>query len=117
MNHLSLAGGITCDQVAAAQALLRRGAAGGLDTADPLRQVLNHVQSHTVLLYYRAEDEDAAIAVTAATFSMRQHTMMLRLLVTHPRMTRKGFARITVHFLKELCRALSQTEILVYTCG
>jgi len=91
MNHLSLAGGITCEQV------------------------LHHVQSHTVLLYYRASEEEAPIAVTAATFSLRERTMMLRLLATHPRMTRKGFARITVHFLKELCRALHKTDILVYT--
>ena len=93
MNHLSLAGGITCEHV------------------------INHVQSHTVLLYYTPPDDAdaAAIAVTAATFSMRQSTMMLRLLATHPRMTRKGFARITVHFLKELCRALHKTDILVYT--
>lgn len=91
MNHLSLAGGITCEQV------------------------LHHVQSHTVLLYYRASASEPRLAVTAATFSMRGTTMMLRLLATHPRMTRKGFARITVHFLKELCRALHKTEILVYT--
>uniref|UniRef100_A0A7S0J6V1 Chromo domain-containing protein n=1 Tax=Calcidiscus leptoporus TaxID=127549 RepID=A0A7S0J6V1_9EUKA len=91
MNHLSLAGGITCEQV------------------------LHHVQSHTVLLYYRASKSDPQLAVTAATFSMRGTTMMLRLLATHPRMTRKGFARVTVHFLKELCRALHKTEILVYT--
>uniref|UniRef100_A0A7S0Q3R0 Chromo domain-containing protein n=1 Tax=Coccolithus braarudii TaxID=221442 RepID=A0A7S0Q3R0_9EUKA len=91
MNHLSLAGGITCEQV------------------------LHHVQSHTILLYYRASDSEPQLAVTAATFSMRDKTMMLRLLATHPRMTRKGFARITVHFLKELCRALRKTEILVYT--
>lgn len=91
MNHLSLAGGITCEQV------------------------LHHVQSHTVLLYYRASESDPQLAVTAATFSMRGTTMMLRLLATHPRMTRKGFARVTVHFLKELCRALHKTEILVYT--
>jgi len=41
--------------------------------------------------------------------------MMLRLLATHPRMTRKGFGRITVHFLKEVCRALYIDSILVYT--
>ena len=91
MNHLSLAGGITCEHVVA------------------------HVQSHTVLLYYRGETQDAQIPVTAATFSMRQNSMMLRLLATNPRMTRKGFGRVTVHFLKELCRALYKTEIIVYT--
>ena len=73
------------------------------------------MQSHTVLLYYRASPQEPQLAVTAATFSMRGSTMMLRLLATHPRMTRKGFARITVHFLKELCRSLQKTEILVYT--
>ena len=91
MNHLSLAGGITCDQV------------------------VEHVLSHTVLLLYRPEPSQPFIPVTAATFNMRQGTMMLRLLATHPRMTRKGFGRITVHFLKELCRALHKTDILVYT--
>lgn len=91
MNHLSLAGGITCEHVVA------------------------HVQSHTVLLYFRGGEGEAPIAVTAATFSMRQQSMMLRLLATHPRMTRKGFGRVTVHFLKELCRALQKTEIIVYT--
>ena len=92
MNHLSLAGGITCESV------------------------INHVQSHTVNLYFITEDEDAEpILVTAATFSMRNQTMMLRLLATHPRMTRRGFARVTVHFLKELCRTLRKTDILVYT--
>merc|ERR1740133_332826 len=30
-------------------------------------------------------------------------------------MTRKGFGRVTVHFLKELCRVLGKTDILVYT--
>lgn len=91
VNHLSLAGGITCEHV------------------------VGHVQSHTLLLYYRSSPEAAPIPVTAATFSMRQHSMMLRLLATHPRMTRKGFGRVTVHFLKELCRALYKTEIIVYT--
>ncbi|KAL1515152.1 hypothetical protein AB1Y20_004213 [Prymnesium parvum] len=91
MNHLSLAGGITCEHVVA------------------------HVHSHTVLLYFRSSPDAAPIPVTAATFSMRQHAMMLRLLATHPRMTRKGFGRVTVHFLKELCRALQKTEIIVYT--
>ncbi len=92
MNHLSLAGGITCEQV------------------------IHHVQSHTVVLYYGGqEDEQEPILVTAATFSMRNQTMMLRLLATHPRMTRKGFGRVTVHFLKELCRNLRKTDILVYT--
>ena len=91
MNHLSLAGGITCDQV------------------------VEHVLSHTVILFYRPDVTQEYIPVTAATFTMRQKSMMLRLLATHPRMTRKGFGRITVHFLKELCRALRRTEILVYT--
>ena len=94
MNHLSLAGGITCEQV------------------------INHVQSHTVLLYFGGQAEEHQtdpILVTAATFSMRNQTMMLRLLATHPRMTRKGFGRVTVHFLKELCRFLGKTDILVYT--
>ena len=94
MNHLSLAGGITCEQV------------------------INHVQSHTIVLYFggQAEENQAdPILVTAATFSMRNQTMMLRLLATHPRMTRKGFGRVTVHFLKELCRSLRKTDILVYT--
>ena len=91
MNHLSLAGGITCESV------------------------VEHVLSHTVVLLYRPAPDQPAIAVTAATFTMRQQTMMLRLLATHPRMTRKGFGRICVHFLKELCRALRKTEILVYT--
>lgn len=90
MNHLSLTG-VTCDQV------------------------VEHVLSHTVLLLYRAEPSAAPICVSAATFTMRQNTMMLRLLATHPRMTRKGFGRITVHFLKELCRALHKEDILVYT--
>uniref|UniRef100_A0A7S2HH38 Chromo domain-containing protein n=1 Tax=Haptolina brevifila TaxID=156173 RepID=A0A7S2HH38_9EUKA len=90
MNHLSLTG-VTCDQV------------------------VEHVLSHTVLLLYRPETDEAPICVTAATFTMRQSTMMLRLLATHPRMTRKGFGRITVHFLKELCRALHKDDILVYT--
>ena len=90
MNHLSLTG-VTCEQV------------------------IGHMHSHTVLLYYQAEGDESPIAVTAATFNMRQNTMMLRLLATHPRMTRKGFARTTVHFLKELCRALHKTDILVYT--
>ena len=90
MNHLSLTG-VTCDQV------------------------VEHVLSHTVLLWYTPEGAAAPIAVTAATFTMRATTMMLRLLATHPRMTRKGFARITVHFLKELCRALLKDDILVYT--
>jgi hypothetical protein len=92
MNHLSLAGGITCEQV------------------------IQHVQSTTILLFYTPPDATAPIPVTAATFSLRApSTMMLRLLATHPRMTRKGFARITVHFLKELCRALHKSDILVYT--
>lgn len=94
MNHLSLAGGITCEQV------------------------INHVQSHTIMLYFagQAEEHQAdPILVTAATFSMRNQTMMLRLLATHPRMTRKGFGRVTVHFLKEACRVLRKTDILVYT--
>ncbi|EOD37820.1 hypothetical protein EMIHUDRAFT_225084 [Emiliania huxleyi CCMP1516] len=92
MNHLSLAGGITCEQV------------------------IRHVESTTVVLYYKHPEADAPICVTAATFSLRPpSTMMLRLLATHPRMTRKGFARLTVHFLKELCRALGKTQILVYT--
>ena len=94
MNHLSLAGGITCDQV------------------------INHVESHTVVLYFGGQAEENQtdpILVTAATFSMRNQTMMLRLLATHPRMTRKGFGRVTVHFLKELCRVLGKTDILVYT--
>mmetsp|Transcript_8651 Transcript_8651/g.27434 ORF Transcript_8651/g.27434 Transcript_8651/m.27434 type:complete len:491 (+) Transcript_8651:62-1534(+) len=92
MNHLSLAGGITCEQV------------------------IRHVESTTVVLYYKHPEADAPICVTAATFSLRPpSTMMLRLLATHPRMTRKGFARLTVHFLKELCRALCKTQILVYT--
>merc|ERR1740133_486484 len=30
-------------------------------------------------------------------------------------MTRKGFGRVTVHFLKELCRVLGKTDILAYT--
>eukprot|EP00966_Prymnesium_polylepis_P011290 260115-Prymnesium_polylepis.1 len=88
MNHLSLAGGITCEHVIA------------------------HVESHTVLLYYRSAPDAVAIPVTAATFSMRRDSMMLRLLATHPRMTRKGFGRVTVHFLKEVCRALYKTEII-----
>lgn len=92
MNHLSLAGGITCEQV------------------------IQHVQSTTILLFYKPVDAPVPIPVTAATFSLRApSTMMLRLLATHPRMTRKGFARATVHFLKELCRALDQSDILVYT--
>jgi len=92
MNHLSLAGGITCEQV------------------------IQHVQSTTILLFYTPPDANASIPVTAATFSLRApSTMMLRLLATHPRMTRKGFARVTVHFLKELCRALNKSDILVYT--
>ena len=94
MNHLSLAGGITCEQV------------------------INHVQSHTIVLYFGGQAEEHQtdpILVTAATFSMRNQTMMLRLLATHPRMTRKGFGRVTVHFLKELCRFLRKTDILVYT--
>jgi GNAT superfamily N-acetyltransferase len=92
MNHLSLAGGITCEQV------------------------IQHVQSTTILLFYTPPDTNAPIPVTAATFSLRApSTMMLRLLATHPRMTRKGFARVTVHFLKELCRALNKSDILVYT--
>ena len=91
MNHLSLAGGITCDQV------------------------VEHVLSHTVILFYRPDIEQDYIPVTAATFTMRQTSMMLRLLATHPRMTRKGFGRITVHFLKELCRALHKDDIIVYT--
>lgn len=94
MNHLSLAGGITCEQV------------------------INHVQSHTVVLYFGGQAEEQQtdpILVTAATFSMRNQTMMLRLLATHPRMTRKGFGRVTVHFLKELCRFLRKTDILAYT--
>jgi len=90
MNHLSLTG-VTCDQV------------------------IEHVLSHTVLLLYRPEPDEPQICVTAATFTMRQSTMMLRLLASHPRMTRKGFGRITVHFLKELCRALHKEDILVYT--
>ena len=90
MNHLSLTG-VTCDQV------------------------VEHVLSHTVLLLYQPELLTPPICVTAATFSMRGSTMMLRLLATHPRMTRKGFGRIVVHFLKELCRALCKDEILVYT--
>ena len=90
MNHLSLSG-VTCEQV------------------------VEHVLSHTVVLFYKPSPDQPAIAVTAATFSMRQNTMMLRLLATHPRMTRKGFARITVHFLKEVCRALFKSDILVYT--
>merc|ERR1712054_188875 len=90
MNHLSLTG-VTCDQV------------------------IEHVHSHTVLLLYRPRPSEPAITVTAATFTMRHSTMMLRLLATHPRMTRKGFGRITVHFLKELCRALHKDDILVYT--
>mmetsp|Transcript_989 Transcript_989/g.2721 ORF Transcript_989/g.2721 Transcript_989/m.2721 type:complete len:686 (+) Transcript_989:240-2297(+) len=90
MNHLSLTG-VTCEQV------------------------VEHMLSHTVNLYYRPELDAAPIAVTAATFTMRQNTMMLRLLATHPRMTRKGFGRVTVHFLKELCRALHKSDILVYT--
>ena len=106
MNHLSLAGGITCEQV------------------------MQHAEATTVVLVYHGADAEGggangggassssdgeSIVVTAATFSLRHETMMLRLLATHPRMTRKGFARITVHFLKELCRALRRTEILVYT--
>jgi len=94
MNHLSLAGGITCEQV------------------------INHVQSHTVVLYFAGQADEHStdpILVTAATFSMRNQTMMLRLLATHPRMTRKGFGRVTVHFLKEVCRVLCKTDILVYT--
>jgi len=92
MNHLSLAGGITCENV------------------------IQHVQSTTLLLFYKPPGAEAPIPVTAATFSMRApSTMMLRLLATNPRMTRKGFARVTVHFLKELCRALSKSDILVYT--
>lgn len=93
MNHLSLAGGITCESV------------------------IHHVQSHTVNLYYCDDEDEEAdpVVVTAATFSMRNQTMMLRLLATHPRMTRKGFGRVTVHFLKELCRALRKTDILAYT--
>jgi len=90
MNHLSLTG-VTCEQV------------------------VDHVQSHTINLYYRPEPNEPEITVTAATFTMRQSTMMLRLLATHPRMTRKGFGRVTVHFLKELCRALHKNDILVYT--
>jgi len=90
MNHLSLTG-VTCDQV------------------------IEHVLSHTVLLLYRPEPNEPQICVTAATFTMRQSTMMLRLLASHPRMTRKGFGRITVHFLKEVCRALHKEDILVYT--
>ena len=94
MNHLSLAGGITCEQV------------------------ISHVQSHTIMLYFGGQAEEYQtdpILVTAATFSMRNQTMMLRLLATHPRMTRKGFGRVTVHFLKEVCRFLCKTDILVYT--
>ena len=90
MNHLSLTG-VTCEQV------------------------VEHVLSHTINLYYRPSPDEPEIAVTAATFTMRQSTMMLRLLATHPRMTRKGFGRVTVHFLKELCRALHKSDILVYT--
>ena len=95
MNHLSLAGGITCEQV------------------------ISHVQSHTIMLYFcggqAQEQQTDPILVTAATFSIRNQTMMLRLLATHPRMTRKGFGRVTVHFLKEVCRFLCKTDILVYT--
>merc|ERR1711957_1038772 len=74
--------------------------------------------SHTIVLYFGGQAEEHQtdpILVTAATFSMRNQTMMLRLLATHPRMTRKGFGRVTVHFLKELCRFLRKTDILVYT--
>ena len=90
MNHLSLTG-VTCEQV------------------------VEHMLSHTVILFYRPSLDEPFIPVTAATFSMRRSSMMLRLLATHPRMTRKGFGRICVHFLKELCRALHKTDIIAYT--
>ncbi|KAJ1618690.1 hypothetical protein T492DRAFT_1131484 [Pavlovales sp. CCMP2436] len=39
---------------------------------------------------------------------MSEHCLMLRLLATHPRMTRHGFARVVIHFLKELGRVLGK---------
>ena len=52
MNHLSLTG-VTCDQV------------------------VEHVQSHTVLLMYRPDASQPAIAVSAATHPMRSPVQLL----------------------------------------
>ena len=86
LNHLSLRGGISCERVVA------------------------HASSHTVLLHFKE-----GLHACAATFDLSEDCVMLRLLATHPRMTRHGFGRVVIHFLKELGRALGKVAIVAYT--
>lgn len=86
LNHLSLRGGISCERV------------------------VMHDTSHTVLLQFKEN-----LYACAATFEMSEHCVMLRLLATHPRMTRHGFGRVVIHFLKELGRKLAKQAIVAYT--
>mmetsp|Transcript_1200 Transcript_1200/g.3825 ORF Transcript_1200/g.3825 Transcript_1200/m.3825 type:complete len:632 (+) Transcript_1200:127-2022(+) len=86
LNHLSLRGGISCERV------------------------VHHEGAHTVLLQFKDH-----LYASAATFDLSEHCVMLRLLATHPRMTRHGFGRVVVHFLKELGRALGKVAIVAYT--